>query len=61
MLVAWGEHASPFSPLANAGEFLKLAQNAKLVTFAESGLLPHEEEPAAMCAAIETFLAPLPV
>ncbi len=58
ILVAWGEHASSFSPLANAGEFLKLAQHAKLVTFAESGLLPHEEEPAAMCAAIEAFLAP---
>jgi pimeloyl-ACP methyl ester carboxylesterase len=56
MLVAWGEHASSFSPLANAGEFLKLAQNAKLVTFAHSGLLPHEEEPDAMCAAIESFL-----
>jgi pimeloyl-ACP methyl ester carboxylesterase len=61
MLVAWGEHASSFSPLANAGEFLKLAQNAKLVTFADSGLLPHEEEPAAMCAAIEAFLVPRPL
>jgi pimeloyl-ACP methyl ester carboxylesterase len=59
MLVAWGEHASSFSPLANAGEFLKLAQNAKLVTFPNSGLLPHEEEPEAMCAAVEAFLAPL--
>jgi pimeloyl-ACP methyl ester carboxylesterase len=58
MLIAWGEHASSFSPLANAGEFLKLAQNAKLVTFAHSGLLPHEEEPDAMCAAIESFLTP---
>jgi len=58
ILVAWGEQASFFSPLANAGEFLKLAQHAKLVTFAESGMLPHEEEPVAMCAAIETFLAP---
>ena len=55
ILVAWGEQASSFSPLANAGEFLKLAQNAKLVTFANSGLLPHEEEPEAMCAAIEAF------
>jgi len=56
VLVAWGERASSFSPLANAGEFLKLAQNAKLVTFPDSGLLPHEEEPEAMCAAIEAFL-----
>jgi pimeloyl-ACP methyl ester carboxylesterase len=56
MLVAWGERASVFSPLANAGEFLKLAQHAKLVTFAHSGLLPHEEEPEAMRAAIDAFL-----
>jgi pimeloyl-ACP methyl ester carboxylesterase len=61
MLVAWGEQASSFSPLANAGEFLKLAQNAKLVTFANSGLLPQEEEPEAMAAAIEAFLSPAPV
>jgi pimeloyl-ACP methyl ester carboxylesterase len=57
LLIAWGERASVFSPLANAGEFLKLAQHAKLVTFADSGLLPHEEEPVATCAAIEEFLA----
>jgi pimeloyl-ACP methyl ester carboxylesterase len=60
MLIAWGERASVFSPLANAGEFLKLAQHAKLVTFANSGLLPHEEEPVAMLEAIEAFLAPIP-
>ena len=56
MLIAWGERASLFSPLANAGEFLKLAQRAKLVTFAESSMLPHEEEPEAMRDAIEAFL-----
>jgi pimeloyl-ACP methyl ester carboxylesterase len=60
MLLAWGERASSFSPLANAGEFLKLAQNAKLVTFADSGMLPHEEEPQAMCEAIEAFVAHVP-
>jgi len=59
LLIAWGEHAAIFSPLANAGEFLKLAQQAKLVTFARSALLPHEEEPDAMCDAIEAFLAPV--
>jgi pimeloyl-ACP methyl ester carboxylesterase len=59
LLIAWGERASEFSPLANAGEFLKLAQHARLVTFPHSGLLPHEEEPAAMREAIETFLAPV--
>jgi pimeloyl-ACP methyl ester carboxylesterase len=56
VLLAWGERASSLAPLANAREFLKLAQHAKLVTFANSGLLPHEEEPAAMLGAIETFL-----
>jgi pimeloyl-ACP methyl ester carboxylesterase len=60
MLVAWGERASRFSPLANAGEYLKLAQDAKLVTFANSSLLPHEEEPDAMRDAIEHFLTPVP-
>jgi len=57
-LIAWGERAPSVSPLANAGEFLKLAQNAKLVTFADSGLLPHEEEPLKMQSAIEAFVAP---
>jgi pimeloyl-ACP methyl ester carboxylesterase len=59
LLIAWGERASLMSPLANAGEFLKLAQHATLVTFPQSGLLPHEEEPEAMRTAIETFLAPV--
>jgi pimeloyl-ACP methyl ester carboxylesterase len=57
-LIAWGERAPSVSPLANAGEFLKLAQNAKLATFADSGLLPHEEEPVKMQSAIEAFVAP---
>jgi pimeloyl-ACP methyl ester carboxylesterase len=61
LLIAWGERASRFSPPAGAGEFLKLAQHATLVTFPESGLLPHEEEPVAMCDAIDTFLTPVPV
>jgi pimeloyl-ACP methyl ester carboxylesterase len=60
MLVAWGERASRFSPLANAGEYIKLAQHAKLVTFPDSGLLPHEEEPEAMRDAVESFLTPVP-
>jgi len=57
LLIAWGEAASAVSPLANAGEFLKLAQHARLVTFPSAGLLPHEEEPAAVRDAIESFLA----
>jgi pimeloyl-ACP methyl ester carboxylesterase len=60
LLIAWGERASRFSPLANAGELLKLAQHATLVTFPQSGLLPHEEEPGAMRDAIEGFLTAVP-
>jgi pimeloyl-ACP methyl ester carboxylesterase len=60
-LIGWGERAPSVSPLEKAGEFLKLAQDAKLVTFANSGLLPHEEEPEAVDAAIESFLAPVAV
>jgi pimeloyl-ACP methyl ester carboxylesterase len=57
LLVAWGEQASSDAPLASAGEFVKLAQRARLVTFPQSGLLPQEEEPEAMRNAIEDFLA----
>jgi pimeloyl-ACP methyl ester carboxylesterase len=60
LLIAWGEQASSLSPLANAGEFLKLAQHARLVTFPNSGLLPHDEEPEMLRDAIEAFLAPAP-
>lgn len=57
VLIAWGERASSISPVANADEFVQLARDGHLVTFKNSGLLPHEEEPEAMCAAIEAFLA----
>jgi pimeloyl-ACP methyl ester carboxylesterase len=57
VLVAWGERAPSVSALPNASEFLKLARHGSLATFARSGLLPHEEEPQAVCDAIETFLA----
>ncbi|MGD0473050.1 MAG: alpha/beta fold hydrolase [Candidatus Velthaea sp.] len=56
VLIAWGEHAPSVNKLPNAYEFLKLARRASLVTFAASGLLPHEEEPQAVYSAIETFL-----
>ncbi len=55
-LIGWGEQTPSVSPLANAGEFLKLAQHGKLVTFPDSGLLPHEEEAGAARDAIEAFL-----
>jgi pimeloyl-ACP methyl ester carboxylesterase len=56
VLIAWGEHPPTVNKFANAYEFMKLGRQASLVTFAASGLLPHEEEPQAMYTAIETFL-----
>jgi pimeloyl-ACP methyl ester carboxylesterase len=56
VLVAWGERAPSVSKISNAAEFLQLARHGTLATFANSGLLPHEEEPERMRAAIETFL-----
>jgi len=57
--VLWGEKAPSVNPLANAGEFVGLARDARLVTFAQSGLLPHEEEPEAVDEALASFLIPL--
>jgi pimeloyl-ACP methyl ester carboxylesterase len=57
--VLWGEKAPANSPVSNADEFLRLASDARLATFAQSGLLPHEEEPEAVDAAIASFLTPL--
>ena len=57
--VLWGANAPPVNPLANADEFVRLARDARLATFAHSGLLPHEEEPEAVDAALASFLTPL--
>jgi pimeloyl-ACP methyl ester carboxylesterase len=57
VLVLWGELASFADPLSKAAEYVRLAKDARLVTFAHSGLLPHEEEPEATAAAILTFSA----
>ena len=57
VLLLWGEKAPAFCPRSNADEFMRLARDARLETFAESGLLPHEEEPEAVDAALESFLA----
>jgi pimeloyl-ACP methyl ester carboxylesterase len=54
-LILWGELASRMNPLNKAGEYVRLAKDARLVTFAQSGLLPHEEEPEATAAAILSF------
>jgi pimeloyl-ACP methyl ester carboxylesterase len=58
LLVLWGEKAPALCPRSTADEFLRLAPEARLVTFAQSGLLPHEEEPEAVDAALEAFLTP---
>jgi pimeloyl-ACP methyl ester carboxylesterase len=57
VLVLWGERASHTDPLSKAAEYVRLAKDGRLVTFAQSGLLPHEEEPEATATAIETFSA----
>jgi phosphomannomutase len=56
VLVLWGERASSTSPVSKAQEYLRLAKDARLAVFADSGLLPHEEEPEATAAAIESFI-----
>jgi phosphomannomutase len=56
VLVLWGERASRTNPVANAQEYARLASRGSVATFANSGLLPHEEEPQAAADAIERFL-----
>ena len=58
VLVLWGERAPAIAPRSHADEFVRLTTDARLVTFANSGLLPHEEEPEAVAGALETFLQP---
>jgi phosphomannomutase len=57
VLVLWGERASRTNPVANAQEYARLASRGSVATFANSGLLPHEEEPQATVDAMERFLA----
>ena len=54
-LLLWGERASRANPLSKASEYVRLAKDARLVVFSHSGLLPHEEEPEAVAAAILAF------
>ena len=54
--VLWGERAPAINARSNADEFLRLTRDARLVTFARSGLLPHEEEPDAVAEALAAFL-----
>jgi pimeloyl-ACP methyl ester carboxylesterase len=56
----WGEKAPPTAPRASADEFVRLAGDARLATFAASGLLPHEEEPEAVDEVLSAFLSGAP-
>jgi phosphomannomutase len=57
VLVLWGERASKTNPLERSYEYARLAKNGRLATFANSGLIPHEEEPEAVAATIVAFLS----
>ena len=58
LLVMWGERAPSINPRSNADEFMRLTRDARLATFAHSGLLPHEEEPDEVDAALQAFMIP---
>jgi len=57
--VLWGDKAGAANPRGNADEFVRLAGHADLVTFPDSGLLPHEEEAEAVAETMTTFLRPI--
>ncbi len=57
VLVAWGEHARNPSPLANASLFVGRARRGRLLTFANSKLMPHEEEPERCAAEFAAFFS----
>jgi len=53
-LLCWGEH-DQVSPLLCADAWAKEIPGAQLVTFRESGHVPHLEEPEAVAAAVVAF------
>ena len=55
LLVIWGDAASRTNPVGKAHEYVRLARDARLVTVATAGLLPHEEAAAETARAIEEF------
>lgn len=57
LLILWGRRASPVNPARNAIEYAELAKDAHLEYYETSGLLPHEEQPQAVAARIERFVA----
>ena len=55
ILLLWGERARN-NPSRNAPEFAALAKRAEIEFFAQSALLPHDEEADAVAERIRTFL-----
>lgn len=55
--VLWGARAPAPNPPSKSDEVLRLARDARLTTFEDSGLLPHEEEPEAVAAVLGTASA----
>ena len=56
-LLLWGEQDAMI-PLTNAQDYLRVMQDARLVTLPGVGHLPHEEAPAASLPAVRAFLLP---
>ncbi len=56
LLILWGERAAAPSPVGNAERFVRLAREARLVTFPDAGLLAQEEAPGGVADAILAFV-----
>jgi pimeloyl-ACP methyl ester carboxylesterase len=59
--VLWGERTTSINPPAKAQDYLSLARDARLVTFPDSGMLPHEEAAQGVADAIDALRAPAAV
>jgi len=57
VMVAWGERAVNTAPISTAPDYVNLARHGELALFAQSRLLPHEEEPQAFADRLEGFIA----
>ncbi len=57
VLVVWGEDAVFPSPLRDAQAYVLSAKDGHLASFPGARLLPQEEQPVALAASLERFLA----
>ena len=55
VLIVWGKRAKT-NPARNAREYAELARNAEIELYANSALLPQEEEAEALASRIESFI-----